>query len=250
MSANEDRGGDATDGRLETVTAACRRNAKDHLRAAEALAERGFYGFATAHLVLSEEELGKGLGYRLVIEGLAEIRGENRSRKLVVLPGKLDLEFHLYSPHYDKTTLKTGLTEILGLVSSLAIAAGLELPMSQEETAEGLTNANTLSPQVEAEAWKRVLAATEEWRREQDENTKRADQLKQHGLYVDDDGTTLSTPTEVGQDTYQSRHDQVAEELRWYGPFLEETIGDVLFRRFIIPFAFSALANSSSNQKG
>lgn len=249
MPEKEEPGQDIPQNRLEVVASACRRNALDHLRAAETLAEKGFYGFATAHLVLAEEELGKGLGYRLVIEGLAKIHGENRSRRFVVFPGQLDLEFQLYSPHHDKTTLKAGLTEILGLVSSIAIAMGLELPMTSGGIANYPSAALPPTPEVADENLRRFKMGLEEWRREQDVSTKQADRLKQRGLYVDDDGTTLSTPAKVERGTYQSRHDNVAEELRWYGPFLEETMEDVLFRRFMIPFIFSALTSPDSGKK-
>jgi hypothetical protein len=91
-----------------------------------------------------------------------------------------------------------------------------------------------------------VKQAVSEWRKRQDEETKLADQLKQRGLYVDNDGELLSTPADVDRSEYDARFSQVTEELRWFGPFVTEPIGDVLFRRFALPFFVSALANSGA----
>lgn len=228
---------------LKDVAKECLWNAKSHLRAAEALAAKGMFGHAVSHLVLAEEELGKGLAYRMVIDEWAELEGEGRGRRVVLDFGSERLEFYLYSPHFDKTTLKTGAISVLGFASGLAIQAGIRLGGSTTlETSLGLEEALATSTSVAQGGAAPSAKPLGDWKKTAEAETRKRDQLKQQGFYVDVEGDRIMAPRQIEQETYQLQRTSVANDLQWFSPFVTEPIFSVLFRRFSLPYLASALS--------
>jgi len=76
---------------------------------AKAAASVGNFGHGCSLLILSMEELGKAIGYRLCAEGWARIEGKGKSQEFVVsIPIVGEKRFWLYG-HADKRDVTTGL---------------------------------------------------------------------------------------------------------------------------------------------
>lgn len=239
-SVDAETGSPSSEPFYHAVAVRCSWSARSHLRTAEALAATGNYGHALGHLIISREELGKGLGYRLVAEGLAKIEGEGRAKSIVVLPGGLDLRFNFYQ-HPEKTALNDGMVELLSFATQVVIAAALDMwtPAASSDSIPTVAPTPTPEPSPEAVKAGVKLVAEEmkktahEWKEKSVDGNRAKDLLKQRGFYVDEQGGVLSTPADVTKAVYEKELEEVQSDHKVAGPFGAEPIMDVLMRRAV-----------------
>jgi hypothetical protein len=224
----------------------CLKNAKQHLRAANLLAEAGQHGFAYSHLVLCEEELGKGFAWRLVADDWAKIEGEGRGRRIIILPGTLDLTFQ-FSSHLEKGALKVGMVELLMFVSDTVIRLGFEVGTGKWKPASGQPAIQTpsLSPQQQDAMMQEIRKALTEWKEKTKDARKAEDEFKQFGFYVDLFEGGFITPDSIGPEIYEERRTLVDKELTRSAPFVREPIHNVLFAQFLLPMMIGAFFTST-----
>lgn len=237
----------------EVLAGECLENAKAHLRGADLLAGAGHYGFGYSHLVLCEEELGKGFAWRLVADGWARIEGKGRGQRIIILPGTLDLTFQ-FSSHLEKGALKVGMVELLTFASDTAIRFGFEVGSGKRTFAPGgmATQSSQLNPQGQDALMLKIRKALADWKEETKEERKGEDEFKQFGFYVDPFEGGFVTPDSIGKEFYDERRVLVDKELTKSAPFVQEEIGNVLLGQFVLPMIlgafFTSFANKSSRQ--
>ena len=224
----------------------CLKNSKAHLRAADLLARAGLYGFAYSHLVLCEEELGKGFAWRLVADDWAKIEGEGRGRRIIILPGTLDLTFQ-FSSHLEKGALKVGMVELLMFVSDTVMRLGFEVGTGKWKSASGKSAIETppLSPQQQDAMMQEIRKALAEWKEKTKEERKAEDEFKQYGFYVDLLEEGFVTPDIIDKGIYDERRALVEKELTKSAPFVQEPIHNVLFAQFLLPMMIGAFFTST-----
>ena len=242
---------------LQKVAVRCLWSAKSHLRSAQTLASESNYGHALGHLVISREELGKGLAYRLVVDELARIEGAGRARSVLILPGALNLRFNFYR-HPEKTALNDGMVELLSFATQVVIAAALGLWSSGQTTAVASTVPPQPQPEPSPEAVRAGLKllveemkkASHSWREGSVERNRAKDRLKQRGFYVDEDGGVLSTPSDITKEVYEKELEELRSAHKVAGPFVAEPIMDVLMRRAVAFALLGFLATGGASKSG
>lgn len=166
---------------LYEVSLECLSNAEAFIDDARSLTERGSYGHATALLVLAEEEIGKGLFWRMRMMGIR-------------VPGKL------LRHHRAKQIAKFSVYDFMAVLI-LDLLEGLkENVFSEPDEEKRQTKMKAFAAETKRRWEETDPEAFRLWFDREIETLASLDELKQRGLYVDvlEDGTLLS-PLDFGE---------------------------------------------------
>lgn len=230
-------------------------SARAHLHTAESLSKSGEYGHAAAHLVIAEEEMGKGLGYRLALmdSNLARIETTKRGPQLMILPGILDLPFSL-TTHPDKTVINDGVATFFSIIEDviglLWLVNALDLDLQPKVSGIPSTSETMESEGVTPALVLELRKRAEEVKKEAIDQARIRSRMKERGLYVDiSSAGTVSSPKDFSEEEFAKLFEEVRQMVEHHGPYVMEKLDDVLSRRGIFRAMIRALlvSEDSSN---
>lgn len=191
---------------FEAAARACIHNAQSLRRSAAMLARKQAFGQATALLTIALEELGKAVAFKLCAEGYGKLEGSGRKRKVVLrMPILGTLEVERFD-HADKRGIPVSLELAVRLLPALPRLFGAFARVATDERGERTPPRAPGTSAGSHELTKKVatkLEAMHARARREAELIPRLGMLKESGLYVDFDGSSLGVPDRVDRQTYE-----------------------------------------------